>query len=436
MSSDVTSIAIRADGLGKLYRLGTSASAPPYATLRDAIGQAARRATRVWTRPREPIHVNDLWALRNVSFEVRRGAITGIIGRNGAGKSTLLKILSRVTEPTEGRATITGRVGSLLEVGTGFHPELTGRDNVYLNGAILGMPRTTIARKFDEIIAFAGVEKHVDTPVKYYSSGMYVRLAFGVAAHLEPEVMIVDEVLAVGDYEFQQKCLQRMNDIGREGRTVLLVSHNLQTIVNLCDRAILLDKGQVVLEDTPAAVVDEYVSRSFKGVGLARWTDPATAPGDHRVRLHAIETLSPGGRPTLELDNAKGIIVRIAYWCMRDGQVLTPAIHLTNHMGILILQSTNSPGANAVEDALYGQPLRAGLYTAECRIPADFLNDGTYRIDVGFFESGQLRGGTLESFRVYDSGTMYKPDNRPWDGVVHPRLAWKTSATSEPLAHP
>jgi len=233
----MTDIAIRVENLSKLYHIGRARQR--HDTLRDALSAAFRRpASRAARREDET-----LWALRDVSFEVQRGEVVGIIGRNGAGKSTLLKILSRITEPTSGRAEIHGRVGSLLEVGTGFHPELTGRENVYLNGAILGMHRTEIDRKFDEIVAFAEIEKFLDTPVKHYSSGMYVRLAFAVAAHLDPEILLVDEVLAVGDAAFQRKCLGKMDSVGKEGRTVLFVSHNMAAVTNLCDWGLLLDAG-------------------------------------------------------------------------------------------------------------------------------------------------------------------------------------------------
>src|SRR4051794_29635592 len=250
MAEDVV---IRAEGLGKKYLIGHTAERAPYLSLRDVLTHNARniwRRTADITRGRAMVAgdtVEEFWALKRVSFEVNRGEVLGIIGRNGAGKSTLLKILSRITEPTEGRVTISGRVASLLEVGTGFHPELTGRENIYLNGAILGMTRAEMRNKFDEIVAFAEVERFLDTPVKRYSSGMYVRLAFAVAAHLEPEILVVDEVLAVGDAEFQNKCLGKMDQVTRrDGRTVLFVSHNMAAITRLCVRAIWLEAGRII----------------------------------------------------------------------------------------------------------------------------------------------------------------------------------------------
>src|SRR5829696_8295834 len=258
----MSEVAIRVEGVGKKYRLG--ARREGYKTLRDALAGAAKAPARVvrglaGRNGNGADSRNDFWALRDVSFELARGEVLGVIGSNGAGKSTLLKILSRITHPTTGDIEIHGRVGSLLEVGTGFHPELSGRENIYLNGAILGMPRAEVRRKFDEIVDFAGVEQFLDTPVKRYSSGMYVRLAFAVAAHLEPEILVVDEVLAVGDASFQRKCLDKMKDVGEHGRTVLFVSHNMPAITRLCDRTILLDEGRILKDGPSHQVVGTYL---------------------------------------------------------------------------------------------------------------------------------------------------------------------------------
>jgi ABC-type polysaccharide/polyol phosphate transport system ATPase subunit len=263
MTSDVV---IRAEGLGKKYIIGHEAERERYTTLRDSVG----RSLKNWGRSARDMfsgkalvagdETEEFWALKDINFEIKRGDVVGIIGRNGAGKSTLLKVLSRITEPTTGRVTIDGRVASLLEVGTGFHPELSGRENIYLNGAILGMSREEIKRKFDEIVDFAGVEKFLDTPVKRYSSGMYVRLAFAVAAHLEPEILIVDEVLAVGDAEFQKKCLGKMKDVAGHGRTVLFVSHNMAAVQLLCDRVLHLGAGTIAQQGPTGAVISQYLS--------------------------------------------------------------------------------------------------------------------------------------------------------------------------------
>jgi len=275
----MSDIAIRVENLSKLYRIGT-AGRPRYETLYDKIAGAGGRLLDRLRRPlvtHSAIHIPQseignpqsdyIWALKDVSFEVKRGEVVGIIGRNGAGKSTLLKILSRITEPTEGRAYVYGRVGSLLEVGTGFHPELTGRENIYLNGAILGMRKAEIDRKFDEIVAFAEIEKFIDTPVKFYSSGMYVRLAFAVAAHLDPEILLVDEVLAVGDAAFQKKCLGKMGEVAAGGRTVLFVSHNMAAIQGLCGKAMWVDAGHIRLIGLPEEAITEYVLATAEGKG-------------------------------------------------------------------------------------------------------------------------------------------------------------------------
>ncbi|TRZ50667.1 ABC transporter ATP-binding protein [bacterium] len=298
-------IAIRTDNLSKLYRIG--ARQEPYKTLRESLMGAMAAPFRKFRHPGVVGRNNDLiWALKDVSFEIRAGEVVGIIGRNGAGKSTLLKILSRITSPTEGSAEIRGRVGSLLEVGTGFHPELTGRENIFLNGAILGMFRAETQRKFDDIVAFAEVEKFIDTPVKYYSSGMYVRLAFAVAAHMETEILLVDEVLAVGDAAFQEKCLGAMKKTAASGRTVLFVSHNMTSIQHLCTRAILLQEGRVALDGYPTEVIGDYLSGVPKGhsVSIADWPDRKTSGEAHLVKF---EITDEQGRLTNSIPVGGGV---------------------------------------------------------------------------------------------------------------------------------
>jgi len=290
-------IVIRAEGLGKKYVIGHEAERERYVTLRDVLARSARNAWRKtadMARGRAIITgdtVEELWALKDMSFEVERGEVLGIIGRNGAGKSTLLKILSRITEPSAGRVMINGRAASLLEVGTGFHPELTGRENIYLNGAILGMTRAEIKRKFDEIVAFAEVEKFLDTPVKRYSSGMYVRLAFAVSAHLEPEILIIDEVLAVGDDEFQRKCLGKLKDVSRGGRTVLFVSHNVGAIEALCTRTILLKDGHLTFDGRPNEAVNRYLHHDA-GRGSAKFAPRSGSPSITAIQVDELELLS------------------------------------------------------------------------------------------------------------------------------------------------
>ena len=287
---------IAVENLSKRYLLGHKSGEQGvyhYTALRDIIGREARNFLRKAVdvfRGRQVVQgdeVEEFWALKNVSFEVKRGEIVGIIGRNGAGKSTLLKILSRITEPTEGRVLVRGRIASLLEVGTGFHPELTGRENIFLNGAILGMTRREIRKKFDEIVAFAEVERFLDTPVKRYSSGMYMRLAFAVAAHLEPEILLVDEVLAVGDAAFQKKCLGKMGDVAKEGRTILFVSHNMTAVQSLCDRVVWLDDGRVVQQGDAGIIVTEYLQTAAESCLEQVWPDRDTAPANENVRVYS-----------------------------------------------------------------------------------------------------------------------------------------------------
>lgn len=271
---------LRLDGVGKHYQLG---GIQPYQTLRDSVANAFRRPKL------EKEKDNGFWALREISFELKEGEVLGIVGRNGAGKSTLLKILSRITTPDEGRINITGRIGSLLEVGTGFHPELTGRENIFMNGVLLGMSRQEVARKFDEIVAFSGVEQFLDTPVKRYSSGMRVRLGFAVAAHLDPEILIIDEVLAVGDAEFQRKCLGRMNAVASEGRTVLYVSHQMDSILGLCNRALWLEKGKIRLDGDPEEVVKQYLGSGAATGAVVDLSEARTREGVGTARVISLE---------------------------------------------------------------------------------------------------------------------------------------------------
>jgi len=302
------------------------------------LAERARRAGQKVIHPRGGSTTSDpsreeFWALQDVSFTIRPGERVGIIGRNGAGKSTLLKILSRITDPSAGRLGIRGRVASLLEVGTGFHPELTGRENIYLNGAVLGMSRVDIKRKFDEIVAFAEVEQFLDTAVKRYSSGMYVRLAFAVAAHLEPEILIVDEVLAVGDASFQKKCLGKMEDVGQEGRTVLFVSHNMAAITRLCERVILLDQGHVMADGVPAQVVGEYLRSGMGSTAQREWPELRTAPGNDLVRLRAVRMRDGQGVVSDTMDIRESICMEVEYDVLVPGQVIVPHADFVNEEG-------------------------------------------------------------------------------------------------------
>src|SRR5260370_4630724 len=336
-------VSVKVEGLSKRYRVG--GLHPGYVTLREALaglvlspfrrnreGDAAgARASRAASSP-SLVRGNGgreiMWALKNVDLEVREGEMVGVIGRNGAGKSTLLKILSRVTRPTKGRAEMHGRVGSLLEVGTGFHPDLTGRESTFLSGAILGMRKAEIRRKFDEIVAFAEIEKFIDTPVKWYSSGMYVRLAFSVAAHLEPEILMMDEVLAVGDAAFQQKCLEKMREIRRRGHTIFFVSHNMPAVARLCKRVLLLEQGEIVSDGPPETVVSGYLRASWN-VGTAReWAPGQDAPGDEVVRLRRVRAVSQSGETTVAVDIRQPLGIEILYEVCQADHVLQPLIEL------------------------------------------------------------------------------------------------------------
>src|SRR5688572_13379681 len=366
-------------GVSKKYRLGGQPDAE-YQTLRESVMHAAGAPVRMLRRMAgrgagaaaavpPPRGTNDLWALKDVSFDVRPGEVVGIVGRNGAGKSTLLKILSRITHPTEGRIEMRGRVGSLLEVGTGFHPELTGRENIYLNGAILGMGRREIARKFDDIVDFAEVERFLDTPVKRYSSGMYTRLAFAVASHLEPEILVVDEVLAVGDAAFQKKCLGRMGEVSREGRTVLFVSHNLVALQSLCKRAVWLDGGRLVADGESSKVVSAYIEQTFSAVDALVWEDPATAPGNDKVRIRkvAVGSLAPDGSDAISIRTP--FALEFEYWNLEPGAHLNLSVIVAREDGQVVYNA-----APIEEPNWHGRPYPEGLFRSRCFVPGDLLN--------------------------------------------------------------
>jgi lipopolysaccharide transport system ATP-binding protein len=423
----MSNIAIRVENLGKFYRLGHIVS---YQTLRESLTNAMSAPFRRGRSKIEHSEDNYIWALKNVSFEVEEGEVVGIIGRNGAGKTTLLKILNRVTTPTEGHAEIRGRVGSLLEVGTGFHPELTGRENVYLNGAVLGMKRKEIDRKFDEIVEFAGVgvDKFIDTPLKRYSSGMSVRLGFAVTAHLEPDILLVDEVLAVGDYEFQKKCFGKMREVGTKGRTVLVVSHNMASIVSLCQRVILLDAGQLVMDGKTNEVIQKYLQTGASTSGEAVWPDPERAPGNDVVRLHAVRVLQDGiDGPAAEVNVSKEIRIEIELWNLREGTPLYTGIVLMDKMAIPVLQSTNSTELSLTQDCWYGRSHPYGLFRSVCCIPSDLLNEGRYSVTIiggkapreqMMYEPEVISFQTLvtdDPNKAYYAGTL-----------VRPKLAWQT----------
>jgi len=368
-----------------------------------------------------------VWPVRDISFEVRPGEVVGIIGRNGAGKSTLLKLLSRITEPTAGRVEINGRVGTLLEVGTGFHPDLTGRENIYLSGIILGMKKAEIDRKFDEIVAFSDIEKYIDTPVKRYSSGMYVRLAFAVGAHLEPEVLIVDEVLAVGDVQFQKKCLSKMQDIGEHGRTVLFVSHNMQAVTRLCGRAILLDQGRVVADGAAHHVVGDYLRSSVGFSATKEWPNVKSAPGTEVVRLLAVRVLNKEGKVSSTFDIRCPIGVEMEYEVLQPGFVFHPHFNVYNEEGVHLFV------ANDLDPMWKGKPRPAGRYITTGWIPGNFLQEGTTIIGPSirtlYPNTFHLYERDAVAFQVVDSidnDTSRGEYPDPCPGMLRPALNWET----------
>jgi len=374
---------------------------------------------------RQPVDDEVIFALKNVSFCVHRGEVIGIVGRNGAGKSTLLKILSRITEPTAGRALVYGRVGSLLEVGTGFHPELTGRENIYMNGAILGMKRAEIDRKFDEIVAFAETEKFLDTPVKRYSSGMYVRLAFAVAAHLEPEILIVDEVLAVGDQAFQKKCLGKMGDVATQGRTVLFVSHNLVAVQNLCERVIWLQNGEIQEEGITSRVISNYLATSYSARKEQVWMDVTTAPGNDKVRLRRVSVRPENGSPSDQITMSSGFVVDVEYWNLHPNARLHVTLHFLTEQQIVAF-TTGSIETDPVNGY---ELLSTGLYRSVCVVPGNFLNSGVHRVMLLIVENTDTVIFRLEDALSFDmieiesrAGTWYGKE----PGVMRPKLKWET----------
>jgi lipopolysaccharide transport system ATP-binding protein len=416
-------LAIQVADLGKQYRIGRSRGAR---TLREVLvdtGSAAIRRVARWGRG----HAGDdpqIWALRHVSFEVHAGEAVGIIGGNGAGKSTLLKILSRITNPTEGWVEIRGRVGSLLEVGTGFHSELTGRENIYLNGAILGMKRGEIARKFDEIVAFSEVETFLDTPVKHYSSGMYMRLAFAVAAHLEPEILLVDEVLAVGDVAFQRKCIGKMGDVASHGRTVLFVSHNMAAIERLCDRTLWLQRGELVDMGPSHPVVARYLQASTATETERLWSDGDAAPGNDRVRLRRAALRPLDGGPSDPITIRTPFLVEFEYWNLQPGAYLNLSVQLFNEQGIMVFN-----GSPIIEPVWHGRPFPAGLFRTTCSVPGDLLNTGVHRIELLVVKDQAnivYRHPDVLSFQVHDDVDMRQDYHGKWPGVVRPILHWTT----------
>lgn len=369
-----------------------------------------------------------IWAVRNLSFEIERGSVVGIIGTNGAGKSTLLKMLSKITPPTTGVIKIKGRVSSLLEVGTGFHNELTGRENVYLNGTILGMRKREVDSKFDQIVDFSGVEKFLDTPVKRYSSGMRVRLAFAVAAHLEPEILIIDEVLAVGDAAFQRKCLNKMQDVGKEGRTVLFVSHNMPAITRLCERVILLNQGSLLKDGTPHEVVNEYLSEGHGITAERVWTEGRRAPGDDVARLKSIRIVSADGKTSDAVDIREPVGIEMTYDVLQGDRLLMPYYNIFTDQGVKICTSIDQ------DPEWRGRKRPVGRYTSTAWIPGNLLSEGVIYVGAALrtMEPNTLHFLEREvvAFHVIDAGqgdSVRGEFGGALSGVIRPTLEWQTN---------
>ncbi len=442
-------VVIRAEGLGKQYRLGEIGTG----TLSHDLNRwwarvrgrpdPTRKVTETGRRhrrggapgPHAAPRADTVWALQQVGFEVRQGESLGIIGRNGAGKSTLLKILSRITAPTTGQVKINGRIASLLEVGTGFHPELTGRENIYLNGAILGMTRAEIASKFDEIVDFSGCERFIDTPVKRYSSGMYVRLAFAVAAHLDPEILIVDEVLAVGDFEFQKKCLGKMQDVAEHGRTVLFVSHNMSAILKLCTRGLVLRDGLVMKSGDVASCVSAYTAVEQNLPSRLVFKDWDSAPGDQVARIHSVEVLDEAGRPVENLDIRRPVVLQMTYWDMAPEACPTAIFHVKNERNDTLFATNEftAAGWKATHQ-------KRGLVTARCHIPGNLFAEGRIVVLAAVNSYNPTVPHALiegaVSFNVVDHSEgdgVRGPYVGPWPGLMRPLLRWETAMNPDAL---
>ncbi len=432
-------IAVRVENVSKQFRLGEKdVRSDSFAT---SVGRVLTSPLRNYRKYRSLYQFDDLspegrspsnvlWALRDVSFEVKRGEVLGLIGTNGAGKSTLLKVLSRITPPSSGRISIRGRVSSLLEVGTGFHPELTGRENVYLNGTVMGMRKFEVDQRFDEIVDFSGVETFLDTPVKRYSSGMRVRLAFAVAAHLEPEILIIDEVLAVGDAAFQKKCLNKMEDVGQEGRTVLFVSHNMPAVTRLCTRALLLHEGKIVMNDSPSVVVGAYLNADSGIVSERRWPEEK-APGGNAIRLRRVRVKGEDNNTVEIVDVQDRVGIEVSYDIgERIGDLLI-YIALRDHDGHSLF--------TAVETSENNQPvtLENGSYVTTAWIPSHLLNEGTLYVTASAKSLNpnirRFIADQVIAFQVVDHREGVTARGR-WagelGGAVRPLLQWETHPTT------
>jgi len=417
---------IHIENVGKRYQLVSERVA--YATLRESLAGSFMKSIDRLRGRGETSADRAFWALRGINLDIVPGERLGIVGVNGAGKSTLLKILSRITEPTEGRARLYGRVGSLLEVGTGFHGELSGRENVYLNGAILGMKHAEIARNFDEIVAFAELGRFLNVPVKRYSTGMYMRLAFAVAAHLQPEILIVDEVLAVGDAAFQKKCLGKMSEVSQNGRTVIFVSHNMAAVQNLCSRVLWMAAGRVVEDGEPARVIGNYLKTTLTTMSQQLWTDPASAPGNDRVRVRRAAIVPAVAEFEDHFTVRTPLRVEFEYWNLVAGSPLEIAVIIRTEEGYPIFSTSSGRWTE--------QSLPAGLYRSSFEIPGDLLNDGVHRVELNIRRNERQLVYRLDDVLVFDVLDSAEERNGFFGksiGAVRPPLAWQNTLLEEQL---
>jgi lipopolysaccharide transport system ATP-binding protein len=416
---------IHIENVGKRYQLVSERVA--YSTLRESlVGSFMKSIDRLRGRG-ETNADRAFWALRGINLDVVPGERLGIVGVNGAGKSTLLKILSRITEPTEGRARLYGRVGSLLEVGTGFHGELSGRENIYLNGAILGMKHAEIARNFDEIVAFAELGRFLNVPVKRYSSGMYMRLAFAVAAHLQPEILIVDEVLAVGDAAFQKKCLGKMSEVSQNGRTVIFVSHNMAAVQNLCSRVLWMAAGHVVEDGDPTRVIGNYLKTTLTTMSQQVWADPVSAPGNDRVRVRRAAIVPAVAEFEDHFTVRTPLRVEFEYWNLIAGTPLEIAVTIRTEEGYPIFSTTSGT------DARWTAP---GLYRSSFEIPGDLLNEGVHRVELNIRRNERQLVYRLDDVLVFDVLDAFEDRIGFFGksvGAVRPPLAWRTTLVEDQL---
>jgi lipopolysaccharide transport system ATP-binding protein len=423
-----TAISVR--DLGKQYKIGATQEKFRYNLFRDVLVDTLMTPVRVYRAlrgqgMRGTNAITTIWALKDVSFDLEEGKVLGIVGRNGAGKSTLLKILSRVTEPTRGTVAVRGRVGSLLEVGTGFHPELTGRENIYLNGAVLGMKRAEIDRRFDEIVDFSEVSQFIDTPVKRYSSGMYLRLAFAVAAHLEPEILVVDEVLAVGDAEFQRKCLGKMGDVAQQGRTVLFVSHNMSAILRLTQEAIVLKKGELIKRAATPEAVDFYLSSGQAESGERIWETDEIPAASAPFRPISLRLRDRNGKIVDTVRSSEPLTVEWEYRLEAPLTGLRVGMYLNTMRGEYVFTTFDTDDAKQYEQFSARKP---GHYISRCTIPADFFNEGRYYLGVNassFAVRRYFMDENALSFNVDISGAPGTQWPELRQGPVRPRLDWK-----------